>query len=134
MSIRVWHLDDSSFFGPDGHGSPPKEFLDAKMGFRKDGSQEAACAELFKQGKYYLAGIVESDNMDKAFEWTNTIDGPWQDNPGVEASPGSQRSTSVGDLFELPGHRWIAVASCGFSEVPMLGKKESAPAASPPPR
>ena len=70
--------------------------------------------------KYKLVAVVEGDDLEKAFELTNTIYGPWWENEGLEPvvleyAKGA-RSTSVGDLMVSGGKNWF-VAPVGFKEV-----------------
>lgn len=118
MTIRVWHLDDEAALAQGSDGIPPKIFIDAKMGFRQDGSQQRACSELFLLGLYRLAGSVVGTDLEDAFHLTNHIDQSWTENKGVNATPGPQRSSSVGDLFEVVDEGWHVCASFGFEEMP----------------
>jgi len=47
---------------------------------------------------YELVANVDTDDLDAAFQLTNTIDCPWWDNEGVEVI-NKARSTSVGDII-----------------------------------
>jgi hypothetical protein len=118
MSIRVWHMDDQAILDQSPDGCTPQIFIDAKMGFRQDGSQQQACAELFAQGFYRLAGSVEGNDLESAFHLTNHIDHSWTENTGVEPTDAPQRSSSVGDLFEVVGAGWHVCASVGFESMP----------------
>lgn len=118
MTIRVWHLDDQAILAQNPDGAPPKIFIDAKMGFRQDGSQQRACSELFLQGFYRLAGSVVGSDLEAAFHLTNHIDQSWTENKGVNATAGPQRSSSVGDLFEVVDDGWHVCASLGFEAMP----------------
>ena len=57
---------------------------------------------------YTLIAYVDGADKDRAFERTNSIDRPWQDNDDVTpATIGPKRSTSVGDVVTLPdGSNW----------------------------
>ena len=56
---------------------------------------------------------VDTNDLEKAFELTNHIDGPWPSNPGVEVLTEHVRSTSVGDFMVLNDHTY-AVDAFGF--------------------
>lgn len=61
-----------------------------------------AILDLIAEGQYELAAKVDTNDMDKAFELTNTIGVlPWHQNPSftVQAEMTSLRSTSVGDIM-----------------------------------
>ena len=58
---------------------------------------------------------VQTDDLDDAFRDTNHIDRAWYENDNVKVIKES-RSTSVGDVMELGGKRFI-VASLGFKEL-----------------
>ena len=100
MTVKVWHLDDKAFASAMEQKTPPAQYLNAKMGFRDDGSQEAACGALFAHGKYRLAAEVPNSDLDGAWESTNHIDQDWTKTGRALASLGPQRSSCVGDLFE----------------------------------
>lgn len=48
---------------------------------------------------FTLVATVNTDDLDRAFTLTNHITGPWEENEGVKAHVGRNRSTSVGDVF-----------------------------------
>jgi hypothetical protein len=70
----------------------------------------------------HLVAEVATDNLNEAYQLTNTIDNSWWKNYGVKflGSPeyGMKgcRSTSVGDVMELDG-KFYQVDSVGFSSV-----------------
>jgi hypothetical protein len=66
---------------------------------------------------YTPVATVHSDSLDAAFQLTNHIDGPWQDNEGVSAFTSHARSTSVSDVLLLPDGTPMRVASIGFDKV-----------------
>ncbi len=68
-------------------------------------------------GDYALAGRVHSDQLDIVFEQTNNICAPWTENDLVEAEPGTQRSTSVGDVVVTPDGRHWRCDNCGWTEI-----------------
>jgi len=66
---------------------------------------------------YVPVAAVFSKDLEVAFQLTNHIDSAWNNNPNVEAAPGKQRSTSVGDLIrKSDGTLWM-VDFAGFSQV-----------------
>ena len=87
--IRVFHKIDSDYW------TPSKEFV-AKE-FR-------AVAE------------VETDDLDKAFNLTNTIEVGWWENAGVKALVDRTRSTSIGDVMERDGE-FFTVDRIGFKKI-----------------
>tara|TARA_Y100000310_G_C20644764_1_gene795948 strand:- start:587 stop:907 length:321 start_codon:yes stop_codon:yes gene_type:complete len=64
-----------------------------------------------------VVALVSTDDMDRAFEATNHIDHPWQENKDVCPFFAKARSTSVGDVLLLQDGRAMRVAGIGFSEV-----------------
>lgn len=66
-----------------------------------------ACDNLIKVAQ------VDTDDLEEAFALTNSIDHPWTENAQVRAEPGRHRSTSVGDVMEQDGDRFI-VDTIGF--------------------
>jgi hypothetical protein len=63
---------------------------------------------------YELVAVVECENLGEVFEKTNHIDHPWHENEGVTCVKRS-RSTSVGDVVEFDGKRYLC-AACGWDE------------------
>ncbi len=63
---------------------------------------------------YNLVAIVLSDDKEKAFEFTNHIEGDWQCNQDVLAMTGPHRSTSVGDIMVDSDYLVWLVAPMGF--------------------
>jgi hypothetical protein len=61
--------------------------------------------------------LVLTEDINKAYEWTNHLDSPWQENVRVKALTDRARSSSVGDVFVLPDGKAMRVDSCGFVEV-----------------
>lgn len=66
-------------------------------------------------GEYNLVALVETEEVDVAYELTNHISRPWWDNPGVERVGPETRSTSTGDVVVV-GNRGFKCESCGWSE------------------
>lgn len=116
MTIRVWHLDESTF--PELiSGEAPPDFFAVKLGFRDPQAQAEAAARLFAKGHYKAVASVQGNDLETAFELTNHIDAPWSSNPGVTALTPNARSSSSGDLFELSDGHWFVCASVGFTPV-----------------
>ena len=135
MSIKVWHIDDRAIADLHGPSNMPKAFLDVKTGFRNDGSQAAAFAELFSQGHCKLVAEVGSSDPEQAWHLTNHVDRQWQDNPGVRAVPGPHRSSCVGDALEMPDGSWLLCASFGWTPIadPRPPRAPSSPSKPPKP-
>lgn len=101
--IKVFHFPDS---------------LDRDM-FGK--AAVTLAAENFEKS-YHPVATVDTDDLDVAYERTNTIHGPWWQNEDVRfhgsATHGMEgsRSTSVGDVLVRGNERWV-VASCGFERI-----------------
>jgi hypothetical protein len=67
--------------------------------------------------EYHLVAVVDSDDLEDGFRYTNHIDKDWTLNSLVTPIPGaSKRSTSVGDIIVRDGATYI-VASCGFTKL-----------------
>lgn len=66
--------------------------------------------------EYHLVAVVDSDDLEDGFRYTNHIEADWAKYPAsiVTALPGEHRSTSVGDVFTRDGATYV-VAGCGFS-------------------
>jgi hypothetical protein len=66
--------------------------------------------------EYHLVAVVDSDDLEDGFRYTNHIEADWSKYPAdiVTALPGEHRSTSVGDVFTRDGATYV-VAGCGFS-------------------
>jgi len=65
--------------------------------------------------EYHLVAVVDSDDLEDGFRFTNHIEADWAKYPAdiVTALPGEHRSTSVGDVFTRDGATYV-VAPCGF--------------------
>jgi len=59
---------------------------------------------------------VQTEDLDEAYQDTNHIDRPWHDNESVTLIKKS-RSTSIGDVMERNGERFI-VDKIGFKRLP----------------
>lgn len=88
--IRVWHTDDTDFI------STPTSISKNKV----------------------LVAEVDTNDLNRAFELTNTIEHYWWTNALViKITPAIHvRSTSVGDFMEKDG-KWYAVSAIGFTEM-----------------
>ena len=68
--------------------------------------------------RYHHVATVYTDDFEIAFERTNTVNSSWWKNEGVQFHGSSDhgmagaRSTSIGDVLELNGKRFV-VASIG---------------------
>ena len=65
--------------------------------------------------EYHLVAVVDSDDLEDGFQYTNHIEADWAKNPAgiVTPLPGEHRSTSVGDVFCRDGATYV-VAPTGF--------------------
>lgn len=65
--------------------------------------------------EYRLVAVVDSDDLEDGFQYTNHIETDWSLYPAaiVTPLPGPHRSTSVGDVFTRNGATYV-VAGCGF--------------------
>jgi len=71
--------------------------------------------------EYHLVAVVDSDDLEDGFRYTNHIEADWSKFPAsiVTALPGEHRSTSVGDLIVRDQSTYI-VAGMGFT---LLGEE-----------
>jgi hypothetical protein len=94
----------------------------------------ALLRQLVTEGRlrYVQVAKVDTDDLETAFERTNTIMDHWWINDGVEPLFEGQgcRSTSVGDIMVM-GERASIVASFGFEELADDFFKPSTPGALP---
>jgi len=61
---------------------------------------------------YRAVATVQTDDLEVAFELTNTIHCAWWENEGVEALIGPCRSSSVGDVFvKEDNSRWLVLGA-----------------------
>lgn len=68
--------------------------------------------------EYEEVAHVMTDDLDKAFELTNSISAPWWLNPDViPADPMGHRSTSVGDIAVVWDGNIYRCASSGWVEI-----------------
>lgn len=84
------------------------------------------------QGLYYeKVADVAGDDLDMAFQLTNTINKPWVHNQGVVCAVKKRmRSTSVGDVMAVGG-RLFFVARSGFDEIKIAPKMREGASAMP---
>lgn len=82
------------------------------------------CLERMFRGDYCTVAMLPGElTLDQVYQRTNTIDGPWWENPGVtKLVPDGCRSTSVGDVIirhELDTNTVTlhVVSTMGFTEV-----------------
>jgi hypothetical protein len=66
-------------------------------------------------GRLIKVAEVDTNSLEDAFRLTNHIDEAWFNNPEVKVIKKS-RSTSIGDVMELDGKKYI-VNDIGFKEV-----------------
>lgn len=64
---------------------------------------------------YDVAFEVNTDDLNKAFEWTNL----WNNQPAVDVIGDRNHSSSVGDVFELNGEFFLC-AAFGFEQLSSL--------------
>jgi hypothetical protein len=69
--------------------------------------------------EYSLVATVDSDDVDKVYELTNTIDSYWWKNAGVtpEFIGEGCRSTSVGDVIKMTDNKLFRCESIGWKEL-----------------
>lgn len=71
-------------------------------------------ANKYPELSYKLVAEVNTDDMDFAFEMTNSIENYWGDNEDVEDFTTGCRSTSVGDLMQNSLGQMYFVSNFGF--------------------
>lgn len=65
----------------------------------------------------YLTAVIQTDAPQQAYDLTQHLERPWQENAGVRLFIPS-RSTSVGDVLQLENGRLLLVAPIGFEPLP----------------
>lgn len=67
----------------------------------------------------HVADVLDTDDLEKAFRLTNTIEHPWWTNYGITKrfKGRGHRSSSVGDVFMAFDDAFI-VAPAGFTKLP----------------
>lgn len=103
--IRVWHN---------------RHFLDYAC---KNYTVESAQRILDEDITCDLAASIDTDDPTIAYQFTNNIDKLWGENQGVKATGLSQRSTSVGDIFEFKDGIYLIVETFGYRA---LSREETA--------
>lgn len=83
----------------------------------RDAQFEPSMRAAFPVGYIHVAN-VDTNDLEVAFELTNTIDRAWWSNPGVQAKVSPCRSTSVGDIMvkDTGSRHWVA--GMGFEVLP----------------
>lgn len=74
--------------------------------------------EGIEKGCYLKVAEVNTTNLDSAYELTNNIDSPWDQNFGVTPVKNGNRSTSIGDLM-LCNNELYVVDRMGFTKLPL---------------
>ena len=90
-------------------------FIDFRYMFGTPEEMKAGIAAL-KPEELVKVAEVETDDLDVAYRQTNHIDTAWYENADVVAYNRDARSTSVGDVLELNGERYV-VAVAGFLKI-----------------
>lgn len=81
-------------------------------------AEDGDCADAIERGMYRVVAIVEADCVDGAYERTNSIWGPWQENSGILWSVDRAKSSSMGDIFiNLETLKVELVAMFGFDSL-----------------
>ena len=105
------------------HDQSPAFGLGEMLGkvFSEQVFQEAGIKPPFTGGpladRFKLVAIVDSNSLDEVFRLTNHIDHAWTDNEEVEPVGPQHRSTSVGDLVQLPTGKWYLCDLVGWKEI-----------------
>ena len=106
--ITVYHADDSIT-------------RDSSF-FRENGNIYNSASALlnFAEGNYTKVAEVDIDDLDIAWELTNSIESPWYELMRMTGAgnvfDGPHRSSMVGDIFQIDGDLYI-VAPVGFVEL-----------------
>ena len=86
-----------------------------------DSEARSKLMEMLMSSDYRMIAEVEADDLKSAFRDTNSIHGPWYENPNVELSGTfTPRSSMVGDLFVTGVRENFAVfvvGPCDFIKV-----------------
>jgi hypothetical protein len=124
MTIKIHHFnsltkdEQNRLNGANGGwDSDPKfaRYADITMGFSDRFTNQVHAA--WELNEYHPVAVIDTDDLDVAFEKTNHITHDWRENKEVaEILDGRARSSSVGDIFEKDG-KFFIVASCGFTEI-----------------
>ena len=96
--------------------------------------KEEAIAASDKVGAYNHAGTVYVDDnsttmeaLSAAYEKTQNVEAPWQDNEGVDCHVRRARSSMVGDVMIIDNKAY-AVKSIGFAGIKEFSGLQKAPA------
>lgn len=65
---------------------------------------------------FQLVAVVNSNDLDQAFELTNHIDKSWLENDGLMPMVKEARSTSIRDIMEIDGEFYMLLPR-GFKKV-----------------
>lgn len=104
MTANIYHID-----------YPKNEDRDLALDIRFS-PIEANVKQALQANLYKKVAEVDSNDLEKIFELTNSIDNYWGENKGVKLITPENRSTSVGDLVELDGELHV-VASMEFKKL-----------------
>ena len=104
MTASVYHVDYQKNEGRE-------LSLDVRFSPTEEKIKQALQANLYKK-----VAEVDSNDLEKVFELTNSIDNYWGENEGVKLITAENRSTSVGDIVELDGKVHV-VASMGYKKL-----------------
>lgn len=128
MTIKVYHLNSltseerNRLNGSDGGwDSEPRfsRYAAITTGFNAE-KLALNVGFALSAGEYHEAAIVDTTNLDAAFELTNHISEDWANNDRVEALTEKRKSSSVGDVFAVDrGHYtdFYIVAPMGFDKI-----------------
>jgi hypothetical protein len=86
--------------------------------FATDGEIARFAAQQILAKAYSRVAVVETTDLDRAYELTNNINQAWTQNAGVVAVSEKARSTSVGDVMIDSHGIPHVVAGCGFVSIP----------------
>lgn len=109
MSIRVMHADEPTFRTINADHVRGKELVNF-------------ATTSFNWGHYQEVAVVDTLDLDRAYELTNNINRSWTENDGLTAFRKEARSTSIGDIMVLVDGTTIktfVVDSVGFKELPL---------------
>lgn len=78
--------------------------------------RDDAIAAFCTTDQYELVALVDTDDLDLAYQLTNHIDQPWTQNSGVTALTDRPRSTMIGDII-INSDGAFVVAGVGFESL-----------------
>lgn len=108
MSIRVMHANEETFRMINADHVRGKELLNVALNG-------------LSWGRYQEMAVVDTTDLDRAYELTNNINRSWTENDGLTAFRKEARSTSIGDIMVLVDGTTVktfVVDSVGFKELP----------------